>query len=460
MSGSDTVVGYFTGFADEEIVAHEGAVLGFADLERELRRVAGEDAASRLDPSRGVAHEGRRPRFSGTALSLRMLHRAIDPVRLAPLDVVYANCGPLAALLFEARERHGLDFRIIREVRTLGWVGYAFQESVARALGRPTDRCVHASEYARGIWATARGPGDEHAFYPVVERRSGDVAARRIRLPNQGRVAGYFSRVTRDKGFHELPRIVERLHHAGWPLREVRVYGSVIEPEWIGAVRESLRAQQVELRLYGEVPHRRALAAIEAVDVVLFPSLSSFESAGRVVVEAVSIGRAAVASDFCAGAELGIPGLRIPVRFARSRRGSTSRAFSVGTLDVDAWNPPSPAAVEGIEIDDEAYRSDPERLRALLDPAPLAARSLTAAPLAMSIEAPDFDRETALESCAGVRRALAGRAVADRGFLQLGGRTKHAILDTGYRPDVEFRRCAKREAQNLDRVPGSAAPFP
>ena len=74
---------------------------------------------------------------------------------LAGCDAVYANCGPWAALLYLVREREQLDVRIIREVRTVGWVGYIWQEEVAGQLERPGDQRVFPSRYARDIWDAA-----------------------------------------------------------------------------------------------------------------------------------------------------------------------------------------------------------------------------------------------------------------------------------------------------------------
>src|SRR3990167_2612826 len=47
---------------------------------------------------------------------------------LTGLDCVFSNVGPHAQYYFWLRETLGLDFRIVRDVRTAIWSSYLFQE--------------------------------------------------------------------------------------------------------------------------------------------------------------------------------------------------------------------------------------------------------------------------------------------------------------------------------------------
>jgi hypothetical protein len=98
--------------------AQDGAVYGFADVE---------DA---------VCHALGNSNYRIVRLDITDFLRNDLTQRLAGVDAVFANCGPIAALLFQLREAKQLSMSIYREVRTLGWVGYAFQEFVANELQR------------------------------------------------------------------------------------------------------------------------------------------------------------------------------------------------------------------------------------------------------------------------------------------------------------------------------------
>ena len=175
------VVGVFSGPWDTGWPARDGAVLGFEDVFRAFST---------------AAHGGELELATADIGIFRDYTRIQE--FLAGCNAVYANCGPWAALLYLVREREQLDVRIIREVRTVGWVGYIWQEEVARQLERPGDQRVFPSRYARDLWdAAAPAVSGSRVYYPIVRPTSGhhSVVAR-----SSGTV-GFFSVLSRDKGF-------------------------------------------------------------------------------------------------------------------------------------------------------------------------------------------------------------------------------------------------------------------
>ncbi|MBW1879219.1 MAG: glycosyltransferase, partial [Deltaproteobacteria bacterium] len=353
------------------------------------------------------------------------------PARLDRLDVVYANCGPLTALLLAVRERHGLPVRVIREVRTSGWIGYAFQEWVASPLHRPDDRCAHVAAHSMALWTGFRGEGGDVFHYPMLHGPRDP--------PRKGppRVAGYFSRIAPHKGPRWLPSIVARLREAGWPLEKLVLGGATDSPTQRDGVVQALRASGVDVTMPGALNHARALAMMRSVDVVLFPSVSSLEGLGRVVPEALHAGCRVVASDWCGGRDLVAPAFRIPLA-SGTRSGSSREGFPMADLDLEHWNPPPWDAPCAMAEALASYRRDPDRTRALI-----AGRARDASPpptgVRLSFDWPPPDKAAALDLCAALAKRVRAEARNRADLLDLGGAAKRSLIALGFAPTATFQ---------------------
>ena len=87
---------------------------------------------------------------------------------LTGLECVVANIGPHAQYYFWLREKLGLDYRIVRDVRTAIWSSYLFQEHLLAPLLRPGGLLV----YSVCTLTRAESVGiDEHveATHPALE---------------------------------------------------------------------------------------------------------------------------------------------------------------------------------------------------------------------------------------------------------------------------------------------------
>ena len=80
---------------------------------------------------------------------------------LADVDCVVSNVGPHAHFYFWLRERLGLDFRIMRDVRTAIWSSYLHQEHLCASYLRSDDTLMVASNYTWGIY---------HRIFPHLAR--------------------------------------------------------------------------------------------------------------------------------------------------------------------------------------------------------------------------------------------------------------------------------------------------
>ena len=306
--------GFFTSNWETGHTAKDGAVLGFEDVATTIIGWA----ATRGDVE---------------AVPLRFelfLDRNALAAKLAELDAVYANCGPLAALVLSLREQNDYPLRIFREARTLGWVGYAFQEFIALELARDNDVCLHPSRFSRDIWNSIR-PGDDRFYYPQLkqtpQRTVALGASPRSRATMRSERLGYFSRISSDKGCQFVPQIVARALDANQIIRTVDFCGVMEAEDLFEQVCRELRELGVEPQYHGELDREQTHALMHEVDTVLFPSTSSFEASGRVVLEAWHAGKAIITSDFCAGADVVAPELRIPLE-SSERDGSTVHGLS------------------------------------------------------------------------------------------------------------------------------------
>lgn len=418
-SSTVTTVAVFGGPWETGYRAQDGAVYGFADIERALRHAIGAHADYRI-------------------IALDIADFLSD--RLTPLlektNIVFANCGPMTALLFHLRENLNLKFIIYREVRTLGWIGYAFQEYVAHELSRPGDLCLHVSDYCAQLWKGVRHDIGDRMFYPSLREERKTPSQPK----NKTLRCGYFSRICTDKGFGYLPAIVEKLIAANWPISELVVCGALEEPELLEHGRQELSVAGVKIHNLGELDYEATREAIASVDVVLFPSLSSYEAAGRVVVEAYNLGKRVIASDYCLAADAITDTFRIPLTQDKPTTGSSALAFPVAVLSIDQWRAPAWEAENFVSMVCEKYRYRSADIKRLLAAAGSATElSQQARNLTMQFDWGGCDNLSAMASCERVRGALTKEYRNRSDLLDLGGAFKRSLLGAGFEPTVTFQ---------------------
>ncbi len=429
-------VGVFCGPWNTGQASPDGAILGFADVEHALN----------------AALSGN-PQFNLVELDLALFVADFPAPQFDGIDVVYANCGPLAALLFHLREKHRLRFAIIREVRTLGWIGYAFQEYIAaRSEHAAGDLCVHVSRYSQALWRTFRPQSHDLFFYPLLRARrnrpqrcASDAALR----------CGFFSRISADKGLAYLPAIFERLLAAGWPIRELVACGVLEDAGLLEHCRRKLAGLGIALTYRGPLAHSEALAQVAAVDAIIFPSVSSFEAGGRVVLEAYQLGKPVIASDYCAARDVLQPEYRIPLLLNGTTSGSGAHAFPIAQLALENWCAPPWAPGGFIEEHCARFRYHEDDVLNLLS-APRAPATRPAHPEKaprMMWHWEETDRRSPAAWSEEIRQALAATCRDRRDLLDLGGAFKRSLLATGFDPQVSFYFDAPTSERNSSNFP-------
>jgi len=403
-------VGFFAGPWDSGHVARDGAVRGFQDVEAALHALV----AARPHDVVPVALD-----------VLDVLDPAL-PGRLADLDVVVGNCGPQAALLLFLRARHSLGFRLVREIRTTGWVGYAFQEWAALAWHRDGDAAVHTSPSSAALWSAFRGPRGDRFHYPVLDTVPGPI------VPENPRRAVFVGRLAAEKGLAYVPDLVAALRRAGWPLETLDLVGPIVEADLVAAVVDRI-GSDLTVHVRGAVGHDEARRHLAAADVLLFPTISSVEGSGRAVVEALGAGTAVVASDWVAGHDLLPAAFRVPLRAGSGRWVSGRDPTPWVDLDVAAWRPPGPDTACAPAAAVRGYVRDHEALLDVLSGAP---------PPPLPAVAPRF--HVAWEpadpgpACAEVLDRLQALRPSRVALVDLGGAFKSAVTRIGFDPQVRL----------------------
>jgi len=409
-------VGVFGGPWDTGWSSRDGAVLGFEDVFRSFRAAADTGAFA----------------LRTTDVSLFRDYRRIRDY-LAACDVVYANCGPWAALLYLVREREDLAVRIIREVRTVGWIGYIWQEEVALQLERPGDQRVFPSRYCRDTWVdTAPSVADSRLFYPMI----GGESRREQPGANTGGTAGFFSALSRDKGFDCLPGLIARLRAGGHAIDRVLLAGQQADPALYDRVVAALSGMGVAVDFRGGLSNGAVRGLMAGCDLVLFPSVSSLESLGRVILESCEQGVPVITADFGAARDLVHEDYRIPVDYSTDAAGPCDSAFPVARLALERWQPPARLSPQDCFLEAvDRYTVNAQTAGDILRPttAELPARSW---PTAFSFHL-NADGLTLARELVDNSAALQAAPVHD--LIDLGGALKRFLLTRGYNPRVRFQ---------------------
>lgn len=414
-------VGVFGGPWDTGWPARDGAVIGFEDVFLEF----------------SVAAEAGEFNLVTAGIEIFRDYQRIKEF-LATCQVVYANCGPWAALLYVVREREKLNVRIIREVRTIGWVGYIWQEEVANRLERPGDLRVFPSRYARDIWVAAMpGTSQTTVYYPLLRNTSGPrrTPGRPTTDTVPSRTAGFFSVLSRDKGFATLPEVISRMHDGGHRIDRLLLAGRQADPDLYASVVNGLSDIGVDVDYRGGLPHAEIRNLMAVCDCVLFLTTSSIESLGRVMVEASALGVPVVTADFGAALDLVRAEYRIPVDYPAHAAGACDVSFPLAQLVLERWSPPSVLSAEACylpAIDEYMAGSQPTPniLHSSRAEPPVSLR-----PLRFSFHC-EVDSLELADKLLVQSELLCGTPIHE--LVDLGGALKNYLLANGYNPQVRF----------------------
>lgn len=262
---------------------------------------------------------------------------------LSDTDCVISNVGPHAHYYFYLRQRYGLDFRIIRDVRTALWSSYLHQEHLVQPYLRRRDALMVASQFTRGIYE-AMFPHLQVSriiiCYPLTVAFPDDLPERSATPASPGNAftLGYIGRLSEDKNF---PDVVDLLIHLNRqnerPYRLLAcgdLHSASCHPE---IVKRRVRNALGDDRFFEYLPARRNSEVWELYsrfDAMIFPSTSNLETLGRVLIEASYAGVPVVCGEHAATSELMPPSLLCKVDYTTRKRFFTHADQALGRIDI------------------------------------------------------------------------------------------------------------------------------
>jgi glycosyltransferase involved in cell wall biosynthesis len=253
---------------------------------------------------------------------------------LTDCDVVVATVGPHAYLYFQLRERLGLDFRIVRDVRTALWNGYLQQEALSAPYLRPEDVLYHSSRYSLALYSIlfpGLAASRQSVCYPLLrwfpQELAGSWTGSAGSAPTR---IGFVGRLTDDKNHTQAISLQRELNR--------RAPGS-FELVAIGEDPRRGRSASADPPVPGytwrpPVDRARLWQDYREMDVLFFPSTSSLETFGRVLVEASFIGTPVMASSHAAASELLPAESLLPTALREDTDFTTHLAARLGDVDI------------------------------------------------------------------------------------------------------------------------------
>jgi hypothetical protein len=262
---------------------------------------------------------------------------------LSKTDCVLSVVGPHAHYYHHLREQLGLEFRILRDVRTALWSSYLLQEALCQPLLRPGDALITPSRYARGL---IRRILPHLRTHPIVvfesmfasgETTAGSGVSSRRR--HRQMTLGYVGRLSEDKNFPQLVDLLIRLNRdrpRGYRLLACgHVHSPSCDPTLLQARIRSLTGHSDLFEYHPARDHAEVWDLYHRFDAFLFPSTSNLETLGRVLSEASRCGVPILASEHAAAPELLPAEALSPVRYDLGNWYPTHFDYPLGTVDID-----------------------------------------------------------------------------------------------------------------------------
>lgn len=245
---------------------------------------------------------------------------------LESTDVVVCTAGPYAHFYAFLRDRFGLSFRLIRDVRTALWTSYLLQEALIRPYVRAGDSVIHSSVYSRDLFAFIFSPPRDdmrHVCYPLTSAFPLDARSTWRKSGRGVTTIGFVGRMTADKNFAQATDLIaalEKRHPSRYRLVAIGENPLHIQPDgfvWLPPV-----------------DHHALWDHYANMDVLFFPSTSTLETFGRVLVEASFVGTPVLSSSHGASAELIATACQLPTNYYFDETFNTHVPAAMGSVSI------------------------------------------------------------------------------------------------------------------------------
>jgi glycosyltransferase involved in cell wall biosynthesis len=260
---------------------------------------------------------------------------------LESADCVLCNVGPHAHYYHYLREKLGLGFRIVRDIKTALWSGYLLQESLCEPYLRPGDALLATSHYSRVL--TRRlfphlAASPVHLFEPVLASRRERAAVPPRHRAGKQVTLGYLGRLSEDKNFPQVVDLLIELDREEPGRYRLEAVGAIHSASCDPAlVADRIRAETGRNDLFRwrpPVEHDEVAQVLADFDWFLFFSTSNLEVLGRVLIEAGHSHLPILAADHAAAPELVAPSSLLEVTYRRGHAFNSHFDAPLGTVDI------------------------------------------------------------------------------------------------------------------------------
>jgi len=290
---------------------------------------------------------------------------------MGPEDRLLTNSGPYGWYFHALRKKHGRDFSIIRDARTIFWSGYLLQESLLSDDIRPGDVIYFPSEFTRQAYIR---------FFPHITKENSCTLSPVCRfLPKDtsrrehGSLnLGWVGALSDEKGFGSAVKIYASAYKALGRDMKMIVCGSCRSDVYSeGNIRSKLKSAGVDPNSYCHVNSGRPASlgkvydTFRDIDVFLFPSTANVEAMPRVILEASHFGIPIIASDYAQGYGLVPSGNLLKTEYITRSRDLINNQ-PLGSVDI-MGAVEMLKDIQGLRVADIAsYHSHPEKFIRLL----------------------------------------------------------------------------------------------
>lgn len=214
--------------------------------------------------------------------------------QLKDCDCVISNVGPHAHYYYFLRQKLGLKYKIIRDARTSLWSSYLLQEYLIAPYLRSSDILLVASNFTKYLYESLFPHLQEHTVeicYPLFKGFPTILPSNATNYSKKSMTTiGYVGRLSDDKNFPDLVSLLINLNKSGSGKFKLLACGNVHSPSCnIAVIKNKIIKELGDESLFEYLPARsnkHIWDVYQQFDILVFPSTSSLETLGRVLIEA------------------------------------------------------------------------------------------------------------------------------------------------------------------------------
>lgn len=260
---------------------------------------------------------------------------------LSGIDCVLSNVGPHAHYYFFLRERLGLKFRIIRDIKTALWSSYLLQESLCMPFLNSGDVLLSTSNYSKKLIRKLFPHLIDHPielFEPVLSNKPFPEIIK-YKTSQKLVTLGHIGRLSIDKNFPQMIDLLINLDKEEPGRYRLVACGSIhsseCNPKIISDHLFNVTGRRDIFIYLPPIPHCEVMKLLSTFDYFLFFSTSNLEVLGRVLIECAYAGVPVLAANHAAAPEILDPSSLLKVKYDVNQKFYMHFDHALGHVDID-----------------------------------------------------------------------------------------------------------------------------